>query len=76
MNTPTGWTWPTIKRDTILFTFGLCGIFHEAFIHTGPSRPEFIMLFAGMCGLPLALAKDERKPPSAPTSDASKVGAA
>lgn len=60
--TTKGWVWPVVTRDSVLFVFGLAGIFHEAYIHTGETRHEFIMLFAGMCGLPLALRKDERKP--------------
>lgn len=60
---PRAWRWPNIKRDTILFTFGLVGLAHEAYIHTGPTRHEWIMVFAGMCGLPLALYRDEKRQP-------------
>jgi hypothetical protein len=53
------WRWPAITRDTVLFVFGLGGIVHEAFIRSGDTRPEFLMLFAAMVGLPVALRRDE-----------------
>lgn len=56
-----GWKLPTVTRDSVLFMVGLGGIVHEAFIRSGVTRPEFIMLFAAMCGLPVALRKDEKK---------------
>jgi hypothetical protein len=53
--------WPHITRDTVLFVCGLVGILHETFIRTGDTRPEFLMLFAGMVGLPVALRRDEAR---------------
>lgn len=50
-----------VTRDGVLFVFGLGGIVHEAYIRTGVTRPEFLMLFAAMCGLPVALRRDEKK---------------
>jgi hypothetical protein len=57
-----GWRWPVVTRDLVLFVFGLGGIVNEAIIRTGATRPEFLMLFAAMCGLPVALRRDERRP--------------
>jgi hypothetical protein len=70
------WKWPTITRDLVLFVFGLGGIANEAFIRTGPTRPEFLMLFAAMCGLPLALRKDEKRAADdpSPATDQPPVG--
>jgi hypothetical protein len=53
------WKWPSITRDTVLFAFGLGGIVNEAVIRSGDTRPEFLMLFAAMVGLPVALRRDE-----------------
>jgi hypothetical protein len=53
------WKWPTVTRDTVLFTVGLGGIANEAFVRTGATRPELLVLFAGMVGLPVALRRDE-----------------
>jgi hypothetical protein len=69
-----GWRWPNITRDSVLFVFGLGGIVHEAYIRTGATRPEFIMLFAAMCGLPVALRRDEKKA-EAPSDDRPAVEA-
>lgn len=55
------WRWPRVTRDGVLFVFGLGGIVNEAYVRTGATRPEFIMLFAAMCGLPVALRRDEKK---------------
>lgn len=55
------WHWPRVTRDGVLFVFGLGGIVNEAYVRTGATRPEFIMLFAAMCGLPVALRRDEKK---------------
>ena len=55
------WKRPTVTRDGLLYLVGLGGIVHEAFIRTGETRPEFLMLFAAMCGLPVALRHDEKK---------------
>jgi hypothetical protein len=53
------WKWPTITRDGVLFAFGLGGIVNEAIIRSEPTRPELLVLFAGMVGLPVALRRDE-----------------
>lgn len=68
------WKWPHITRDTVLFVTGLGGIVHEAFIRTGDTRPEFLMLFAAMTGLPVALRRDEGRRPVDADDDA-PVGA-
>lgn len=67
------WRWPAITRDTVLFAVGLGGIVHEAFIRTGATRPEFLMLFAAMVGLPVALRRDEGR--RADADDDAPVGA-
>jgi hypothetical protein len=68
------WKWPTVTRDTVLFVVGLGGIAHEAFLRTGDTRPEFLMLFAAMVGLPVALRRDEGRRTDAADDDA-PVGA-
>lgn len=68
-----GWRWPAITRDTVLFVFGLGGIVHEAYIRSGDTRPEFLMLFAAMVGLPVALRRDEGR--RADADDDAPVGA-
>ena len=67
------WKWPSITRDTVLFVVGLAGIVHEAFVRTGDTRPEFLMLFAAMVGLPVALRRDEGR--RADATDDTPVGA-
>jgi hypothetical protein len=67
------WQWPHITRDTVLFIVGLGGIVHEAFVRTGDTRPEFLMLFAAMVGLPVALRRDEGR--RADADDDAPVGA-
>lgn len=69
------WHWPHITRDTVLFIVGLGGIVHEAFIRTGDPRPELLVLFAGMVGLPVAMRKDERRETKADVDDDAAVGA-
>lgn len=59
--------WPAVTRDTTLFLVGLAGIVNEAFIRAAPTRPELLVLFAGMVGLPVALRRDAR--PGPPSSD-------
>lgn len=73
----TRWHWPTITRDSILFGVGLAGIVNEAFVRTGDPRPELLVLFAGMVGLPVALRKDERREQGskADVDDGTTVGA-
>lgn len=53
--TPAGW------RDAALFLTGLGLIVHEAVFRTGPERPTFLLLYAGMVGLPAFLRADERR---------------
>lgn len=67
-----GWQWPAITRDSVLFVVGLGGIVHEAFVRTGDTRPEFLMLFAAMVGLPVALRRDEGR--RADVTDDTAVG--
>lgn len=55
------WQWPRVTRDGVLFVCGLGGIAHETYVRSGATRPEFLMLFAAMCGLPVALRRDEKK---------------
>jgi hypothetical protein len=50
-----------VTRDGVLFVLGVGGIVHEAFLRTGATRPELLMLFAAACGLPVALRKDEKR---------------
>jgi hypothetical protein len=63
------WRWPSVTRDTVLFVVGLGLIIHEAFIRTGPTRPEFLMLFAAMVGLPVAIRRDEGRRADAANDD-------
>lgn len=58
----------------MLFVVGLGGIVHEAFVRTGATRPEFLMLFAAMVGLPVALRRDEVRAADAAADD-TPVGA-
>lgn len=53
--------WPQI-REVILFFGGLVGIAHETLTY-GVERPSFLVLFAGMIGLPLWIAKDKEASP-------------
>lgn len=55
------WRWPHIKRDMVLFVLGVGGIFHEAFIRSGDTRPEWIVAFLTLCGVPSFLHRDEIK---------------
>jgi hypothetical protein len=68
------WKWPRITRDGVLFVFGLGGIVNEAFVRSEPTRPELLILFAGMVGLPVALRRDEGRRADAADDDA-PVGA-
>lgn len=48
--------WP-ILRDAILFFAGIAGIAHETLTnHT--DRPQLLLLFAGMVGLPAFIRKN------------------
>jgi hypothetical protein len=68
------WKWPHITRDTVLFMTGLGGIINEAFVRSEPTRPELLVLFAGMVGLPVALRRDEGRR-SVDVDDDAPVGA-
>lgn len=46
-----------ISRDIILFAVGLAGVIHETVFYSG-ERPSLLILFAGMCGLPLYLRRN------------------
>lgn len=69
------WRWPTVTRDTVLFVVGLGGIINEAFIRAEPTRPELLVLFAGMVGLPVALRRDEGRRAADAVDDDAPVGA-
>jgi len=50
----------TIPRDTILFLAGLGGVVHET-LFTSSDRPQLLLLFAAMIGLPAFLRADESR---------------
>lgn len=56
-----------ITRDMVLFVGGLLGIIHETVVRE-VDRPALLAVFAGMCGLPLYLRRDEsdKDKPDAP----------
>lgn len=49
-----------ISRDTVLFGGGMLGIIHETLI-SKIDRPNLLLLFAAMVGLPAFLRADERR---------------
>lgn len=49
----------TITRDAVLFVVGVCLIINEAVLHPGPPRIELLILYGGMCGLPVILRANE-----------------
>lgn len=51
--------WPFL-RDVILFAAGLAGIAHETLIERA-DRPQLLLLFAGMLGLPAFLPRRNGK---------------
>lgn len=53
------WAWPHVTRDLILFVIGVGGILHEGFIRSGETRPEWIVAFLTLCGVPTFLHQDE-----------------
>lgn len=53
-------SFPRIGRDSVLFSAGLAGVFHETVIAEA-ERPTLLLLFATMIGLPAFLRADERK---------------
>jgi hypothetical protein len=50
--------WP-VKRDTALFLLGFGGLIYEAFLWEGPTRYEWVIVWAGCCGAPIPLRRDE-----------------
>ena len=50
----------TAIRDTVLFTSGLAGVVHETLL-TSADRPDLLVMFAAMMGLPAFLQGDTRK---------------
>lgn len=46
---------PKITRDLVLFATGLVLTINEAVWRDGPERPTFLVLYAGMMGLPAIL---------------------
>lgn len=54
---PTWWPW---LRDVILFFSGLLGSVYETVVAT-TDRPELLILFAGMMGMPYFLRADDRR---------------
>lgn len=44
-------------RDGVMFVAGLAGLIHET-VFTPSSDPALIVVFSGMCGLPLVRAVD------------------
>lgn len=51
--------WPQI-RDIGLFVGGMAGVLHETLL-SGAERPQLLILFAAMMGLPAFLQPNERK---------------
>lgn len=47
------------SRDGTLFAVGLAGIIYETLV-TGADRPQLLLLFAAMVGLPAFLRGDEQ----------------
>lgn len=50
----------TIPRDTVLFIAGLLGVLHET-LFSESDRPQLLLVFAGMMGLPAFLRADEAR---------------
>lgn len=48
-----------ISRDSILFLVGIIGIIHEVFL-TSLDRPDVLILFLALVGLPAFLRGDEK----------------
>lgn len=49
-----------VSRDTVLFAAGILGVVHETII-ASTERPQLLMMFAAMMGLPAFLKADEAK---------------
>lgn len=67
--------WPQL-RDMILFFGGLGGVAHETFL-ASTDRPELLIVFAAMMGLPAFLQADQRisrrdDNPSTPSTSTTK----
>lgn len=60
-----------ISRDGILFLVGILGIIHEVFL-TSLDRPDILILFLALVGLPAFLRGDERKEISNNANDGNK----
>lgn len=54
--------WSTKRRDAVLFVFGLAGVVHETLARQ-IDRPVLLAVFAGFCGLPVFLNRDEKAAP-------------
>lgn len=50
----------SIPRDSLLFLGGLLGVMHET-LFTEADRPQLLLLFAAMMGLPAFLRADESR---------------
>ena len=48
-----------LTRDGVLFAAGLGLTIHEAVLRDGPERPSFLVLYAGMMGLPAILRRED-----------------
>lgn len=59
-----------VTRNSLLFVVGLLGIAHQTLVEH-IDRPALLAVFSAMMGLPLFLAKDEKKA-DAVTKDAAK----
>lgn len=55
--------WTTKGRDAVLFAAGLAGIAYET-LGRQIDRPVLLAIFAGFCGLPVFLNRDEKEPPN------------
>ncbi len=55
-------TWRLVRlaRDLTLFLGGLLGVLHET-VFTSLDRPDLLLLFAAMMGLPAFLGLDARR---------------
>lgn len=52
--------WRHLRRDTVLFIFGLLGIVYET-AFDNIERPSLLVIFAGCLGLPAFLRSDEAR---------------
>ena len=66
-----GRKWPRITRDGVLFVAGLLLLLNEALLRSD-ARPDLLIVFSAMMGLPVFLRQDERRkedrpPPEQPS---------